>query len=241
MMLRDHFGKCQATPPDIKETLNRLKSENIQSAADSKKYWIYSAKKIGLIDNTVEGGLDMTEESRIQAATMPPFGSDGIAPTAAATPLMSSPRLLYPEDEQNAPAFFYTLLQHIVPVQLTTTERVGSKKSSLYNLPGLGCRYCVIKGRLGLSRVFPSRRRALGGKIIDLYHHIRRCPLCPVESRNDLVRLYKRHEQLRKGQQQQEDQLSTPEALSSNTSQCTQTFAQYEREFLHMLWSRLGK
>lgn len=55
MMLRDHFTKCRAMPPDVKERYLDLKASTCQGATDSKNYWIRSATKLGLVDS--EGGI----------------------------------------------------------------------------------------------------------------------------------------------------------------------------------------
>lgn len=51
MMLRDHFTKCHAMPPAIKERYLCLKANASQGATDSKKYWIVSAHALGLVDS----------------------------------------------------------------------------------------------------------------------------------------------------------------------------------------------
>lgn len=54
MMLRDHFTKCPAMPDHIKHRYMCLKANASQGATDSKRYWVESAKSLGLID-TNEG------------------------------------------------------------------------------------------------------------------------------------------------------------------------------------------
>ena len=54
MMLRDHFTKCPAMPDHLKERYLCLKANASQGATDSKRYWVESAKSLGLVD-TDEG------------------------------------------------------------------------------------------------------------------------------------------------------------------------------------------
>lgn len=54
MMLRDHFTKCPAMPEHLKERYLCLKANASQGATDSKRYWVESAKSLGLVD-TDEG------------------------------------------------------------------------------------------------------------------------------------------------------------------------------------------
>ena len=46
MMLRDHFTKCNAMPPELKDRYLSLKANASQGATDSKRYWIDSGKTI---------------------------------------------------------------------------------------------------------------------------------------------------------------------------------------------------
>lgn len=55
MMLRDHFTKCSAMPPQMNERYLCLKANASQGATDSKKYWIESARTLGLVDTENEG------------------------------------------------------------------------------------------------------------------------------------------------------------------------------------------
>jgi len=54
-MLRDHFTKCNAMPPQMNERYLCLKANASQGATDSKKYWIESARTLGLVDTEQEG------------------------------------------------------------------------------------------------------------------------------------------------------------------------------------------
>eukprot|EP00549_Striatella_unipunctata_P019796 CAMPEP_0118691140 /NCGR_PEP_ID=MMETSP0800-20121206/10512_1 /TAXON_ID=210618 ORGANISM="Striatella unipunctata, Strain CCMP2910" /NCGR_SAMPLE_ID=MMETSP0800 /ASSEMBLY_ACC=CAM_ASM_000638 /LENGTH=354 /DNA_ID=CAMNT_0006588881 /DNA_START=1 /DNA_END=1065 /DNA_ORIENTATION=+ len=60
MMLRDHFPKCQEIPEKLKQRFDHLRSTAIAGAADSKNYWVTSAKDIGLIDT--ERGISIDKE-----------------------------------------------------------------------------------------------------------------------------------------------------------------------------------
>ena len=52
MMLREHFGYCKAMPLEIKERYLSLKENRSQGAIDSKKHWVESASRLGLVDTT---------------------------------------------------------------------------------------------------------------------------------------------------------------------------------------------
>jgi len=62
MMLRDHFGNCNAMPSPTKEKFLRLKRKTTQGATDSKLFWVYAAEQLGLI-NTKDGGIWVCEQT----------------------------------------------------------------------------------------------------------------------------------------------------------------------------------
>ena len=55
MMLRDHFSECPAMPLQVLETYHRLKANDSKGRTDSKKYWIESARVLGLFDTGKNG------------------------------------------------------------------------------------------------------------------------------------------------------------------------------------------
>jgi len=65
MMLRDHFTQCKDMPHDIKEKYISLKSNASQGATDSKKYWVESARGLGLVDT--EKGIRFLADNNVQA------------------------------------------------------------------------------------------------------------------------------------------------------------------------------
>ena len=62
MMMREHLPSCPDIPPDVRERYNALKAGNTGSRTkESKRYWIASARSIGLVDT--ESGIRMTPPS----------------------------------------------------------------------------------------------------------------------------------------------------------------------------------
>jgi hypothetical protein len=189
MMVRDHFGKCPAVPREKALEFQTLKQKNSQGATDSKHYWVYAAQKLGMVD--AGSGIQRTQESIKQALQMPPYGAsieanpnDGCA--QGDDEAEESPSLVCPEDQARLTPFLYELMRHLRLVHLLPSERVGKRKGLPVGLEGMGCQYCFREGRLGFSRCFPLRRRALPSHVLDLYHHCLRCPLCPEEVKEHL-------------------------------------------------------
>jgi hypothetical protein len=210
MMLRDHFDTCTCIPEDIKTQYLSLKRSTCQGATEAKKYWSYSAAKLGLVDSG--HGMIMNDSTRAATKTIPPFGANagevGVPLGEDGNPLM----LIQSSDHGSAPAFLYTLLSHFQRVELLPSERKGNRMSLKCGLPGFGCVHCCQKGRFGLSRVFPARRRTLPFRVTDLYDHICRCNLCPRKAKKILQRL--------RDQEKKEPSR--------------------EKQFLDLVWGRLG-
>mmetsp|Transcript_1188 Transcript_1188/g.1364 ORF Transcript_1188/g.1364 Transcript_1188/m.1364 type:complete len:512 (+) Transcript_1188:363-1898(+) len=63
MMIRDHFLRCHTLPNELKTKFITLKSQSNRGAIDSKKYWVKSAKQLGMVDTTPNQGIMVTEAS----------------------------------------------------------------------------------------------------------------------------------------------------------------------------------
>jgi len=182
MMLRDHFGGCDFMPTRVQDKFMLLKDKPSQGATDSKRYWTYSASKIGMTDSSQ--GIVITTESRAAGLNSPPFGRT--AGQAWEDDTRSCVSLVLPSDRPFVAEFLFLLLTQAQPIRLTEAECIGNRRNLRVGMPGFGCRYCCRHRRLGLSRMFPARRRTLPGKINDLYTHLRRCNVCPQNVKQEL-------------------------------------------------------
>ena len=212
MMLRDHFGSCDAIPAVTKEKFVALKDKPAQGATDSKRFWVYSAMKIGMADSPE--GIIINERTRANGASVPPFGSSPGQPWV--DDAYSSVQLAQPGDRNLVSEFLFTVMSQVQLVCLTESERIGNRRSLKLGLPGFGCCHCCKHRRLGLCRVFPARRRTLPSKINDIYDHLRRCNLCPVTVKEQLERT--------------KHQLNT--GISADQGG--------DKEFFDRVWNRLG-
>lgn len=175
MMLRDHFGNCEAMPAPTLEKFMLLKDKPAQGATDSKRYWIHSATKIGMADTS--DGLVINEQTRADGAKLSPFGT--ASNQKWEDEAYTSETLVVPSDRPLVAEFLFVLMSQVQPIRLTEAECIGNRRSLRVGLPGFGCIYCCEHKRLGLCRMFPARRRTLPSKVNDLYDHLRRCNLCP--------------------------------------------------------------
>lgn len=212
MMLRDHFGSCDAIPAAVKEKFAALKVKPAQGATDSKRFWVYSAMKIGMADSPE--GIVITERTRANCASIPPFGTS--PEQTWADDAYASVPLALQGDRSLVSEFLFTVMSQVQIVRLTDSERIGNRRSLKLGLPGIGCRYCCEHRRLGLCRVFPARRRTLPSKINDVYDHLRRCNLCPASVK----------EQLERTKHQMNNGFSADQGS--------------DKEFFDRIWSRLG-
>lgn len=182
MMLRDHFGMCEAMPEETKKRFLSLKDKPSQGATDSKRYWMYSAMKAGLADSPE--GIVMNQNTVLAGMSAPPFGSE--TPMAWQKEASVAAPLITPADGNLGSPFLRCLLTQAQVVQLREAERIGNRRSLEQGLPGFSCRYCWEQRRLGLCRMFPARRRTLAQKIMDLQDHLRRCQVTPSDVKEQL-------------------------------------------------------
>jgi hypothetical protein len=190
-------------------------------------------------------GLEIDDASRAAAARIPPFGhnSDTVSSLLLEQDDANVP-LALPEDEElleDHPMgpYWYFLFSHVQRVRMSCAERVGNRKSLRLGLPGFGCRYCASAGRLGLSRIFPARRRTLPSKISDLREHLRRCTLCPDHVKQKLLDFDSQRE-VHAREQEESKPAAALSAASSRDPFMPASAAGKEREFFTRIWARLG-
>ena len=137
----------------------------------------------------------MTEESKAAAENLPNFGTteDGQDPAHIVSSEEYVP-MVYEADMHETTPFIYAVLSQLQIVYLLQSERVGKRKTLPLRLEGFGCQHCCRVGRLGFSRNFPLRRRALPAKVEDMFHHLQRCTLCPSDIKALLLRLSQEQE-----------------------------------------------
>jgi hypothetical protein len=218
MMMRDHFGNCQAIPQDVLIKYTDLKRNTSQGATDSKTYWVDSAMKLGLEDSddgiwvsstptharSSSGRTDVSNKKTASPGGLPassatramcgqPVTAEDSRDTPAAPPMppaIESPvPIVFPEDRDCISPLFYLILSQLQFVNMDESERTGNRKKLHAGLTGFGCRRCCQAGRRGLCREFPARRRTLSLKLYDLNEHLLRCTLCPPQLKAELKRL----------------------------------------------------
>jgi len=245
MMIREHFSKCLQMDPDAKERFLTLKGLSTQGAADSKHFWVSSAKAIGMRDTDKCGiAMDSGDASEFQHL----FGR-----RRTGMPIMPPPRtvdadqqhrrnpdqagLLVPSqdkareelclveesDRPYASELTFKLLSHTVRITMTQGDRVGNRKTMEAGARGFACKFCHAQGRLGQCRFFPTRKRTMIEKVKkDLYDHLQRCILCPREVQQELQQLRTRRDD---------------ESRSASPSPEQQQ--EKEKLFFHQVWTRL--
>ena len=142
-------------------------------------------------------GIAITEASQAAVLSAPPFRAEELSGVGSGTAAGSCRHhqendqapLVMPDDKSLVSEYMFELMSNARRVYLMESERVGNRKNLKVNLPGFGCVYCCRTNRRGLSRVFPTRRRALPERIDDLYDHLRRCQLCPTKTKERLASL----------------------------------------------------
>jgi hypothetical protein len=190
---RDHFPDCLAIPATVRMQLDDLRGRSAPEVYNAQHYWIYAAKKVGMFDTS--NGIMMTQMSRYEGSKMESFGS--VVGQAWEDDTRRNESLVDPSDKNLIAQFLYRVLSQAQPICLTETECVGPRRSWSVGLPGLGCRYCCVQRRLGLSRIYPAHRLELPQSVKDLYQHLRRCTLCPQDVKDSIERSKSRMSVLR--------------------------------------------
>lgn len=189
MMIRDHFVTCRGLPDTLKSRFLDLKSRTSQGATDSKRYWIESATKLGMVD-TPGRGIWIDEgllDAGIPTIRSPVGSHSRSSPSESASSSEREKMIVLNDDKPFVSEYIYFLMTLVEKVHLTESERVGNRRSMELGMPGFGCKHCCAAGRKGLCRFFPARRRTLPAKIKDLSDHLRRCTMCPVEVKQKLA------------------------------------------------------
>jgi len=190
MMQRDHFDRCESVPQDKRDHLRVLRNSKTQGACDSKQYWTYAARVLGMFDTP--RGIEMTDESRTAGRAMPYYGLDPcFAPLDAIQKKSQRVEMLVDlvVEGWNMHRLIYVFLSQLQMIELTSQEQKGKRKHLEVGFKGVGCRRCCKERRHGLSRIFPLQKRILPNKLIDICSHLQRCPLCPPDVKSQLTTL----------------------------------------------------
>ena len=193
MMLRDHFGNCDAMPADTKAKFMELRANATQGAVDSKKYWASSARILGMVD-TVDRGIQMAAAPSQRPLTpteeVSASNSDSIESSMVRAPVhLPQTPLMEPSDLWSTSEYTFLLMNQVDRVYLTKEEKVGNRRSMEEGLSGFGCKYCSKASRKGMCRFFPARRRTLPNRLQDLHEHLLKCQLCPEDVKSQLANL----------------------------------------------------
>ncbi|CAB9505745.1 expressed unknown protein [Seminavis robusta] len=212
MMQRDHFHKCTMIPLEQRRHLETLRRSNTQGACDSKQYWTYAAKTLGMFDTP--RGIEMNQQAVEAGRQMPNFGVGEAVAVKEDSKVSSLDQkqkvdngehllLQFCSTDAKLPAYLGHLLTQLQVVTLLPSEKTGKRKALPIGFTGLGCKCCSKAGRLGFSRTFPLRRRTLPAKLDDMLSHLLRCPLTPSHIKSELLllqggnderkRLYQKH------------------------------------------------
>jgi len=222
-LLQRHMHVCENVPQEIMKRYNDLKADDARSGT-SKKYWIESAKALGLVD-TVHG-IQFSNNSSLSMQTFnypaEIFSTDtGVnphSPSPNSNLLMqksgSSPSmvggentlfsdieggpLVAPEYKYLATAYSYALLSQMQACVFTEADRLGKRKGLPLGFAGLACRHCY--GGYGSGRFFPSNIKTMSdtSKTLNVLHsHMMRCRKCPSRVKVGLQTLRLGHDEER--------------------------------------------
>lgn len=212
-LLQRHLQKCPNIPKELLERYSLLKSDDARSAT-SKKYWIDSARSLGLVDTpdgiryapshaTVSTEIDATENSSSGEANALSKEGD-CTRDERGTSLTSNfetfgrkdaSSLVNETDIKRSTKYAYNIMQQMQRCVFSEADRLGKRKDFQAGFAGLACRHCF--GGYGSGRFFPSSIKTLSdtSKTLNvLYAHLLRCRKCPVEVKEKLSEHKKTHD-----------------------------------------------
>ena len=188
-LLQRHLRICSYVPPEILARYDELKSSNARSGA-SKKYWVESAMKLGLVDTPNGIRLDKEVHFSHIAAEANDSRTDNWKNCVQAPP-----SLVIPSDQRSTTSFTFHLLSQMQPCVFTEADRLGRRRGLKVGFVGLGCRHC--SGIHGSGRFFPSSVKTMAdaSKSLDvIYRHVIKCKNCPWEIKSQLRNLREIHD-----------------------------------------------
>lgn len=195
-LLQRHLKSCAFVPPEVIAKYDELKSSNARSGA-SKKYWMESATRMGLIDTP--DGIRLNKEVYLQnkqAAKREAGEADSSSPSNPTSVTgANAPPLVLPSDKRYTTAFTFHLMAQMQPCVFTEADRLGRRRNLDVGFAGLACRHCF--GGYGNGRFFPSSIKTMSdaSKTLDaIYKHVSKCQDCPADIKSGLSNLRDFHD-----------------------------------------------
>ena len=215
-LLQRHMHVCENVPPEIMSRYNELKADDARSGT-SKKYWIESAKALGLIDTPNGIQFSTIGVQRLPHAAKIFSTDHGASPESnllllpkaiSTSSIVGGENSLFsdieggplvaPEYKYLATAYSYALLSQMQACVFTEADRLGKRKGLPLGFAGLACRHCY--GGYGSGRFFPSNIKTMSdaSKTLNVLHsHMMRCRKCPSRVKVGLQTLRLGHDEER--------------------------------------------
>ena len=108
-------------------------------------------------------------------------------------------RLVEPSDRAVATGFSFAVLSEYTLCTFAETDRQGKRKGLSIGFPGMKCYHCNGTDRKG-GRFFPSTIKTMADTkktLISIHNHIMKCPKCPEEVKEEILRLRHLHDEER--------------------------------------------
>jgi hypothetical protein len=190
-MLRLHFSSCSAIPDSIREKFNSLKEGTLMQHEETNRYWVDSARDIGLRNVLpTEKGWGVR------------FGRDPLLPSPSdeldreevtgKSPNLPSTCLVRNSDRGEITDQTLLMMRQVKVATFEERDIRGGSSSTARNralhYPGLGCKYCMFKSSSG--RHFPTSHKNLTDNTANaLMTHVSSCKRVPEHIKASLAYL----------------------------------------------------
>lgn len=184
---RRHFLKCSEMPDDARKTFQSLRGFAAKAESETKKYWIDSAREVGITDFEEKGGIKFFRDpSTPSAADLIEKERGKIKKNA----VVDRTSLVRPTDVSTD--YSYLLMKQMRPCRFKNSDRrvgPGSRgRDRALGFPGIACKYCSSKD--GAGRFFPVASKSLADNTANaISSHLASCNRCPESVKSSLAYL----------------------------------------------------
>lgn len=178
---RVHCMVCPDITQDVKTKLAQLSTASAW-IANSRQYWVDSAKALGMVDTddgirferNPEQSLSQAKEKSLEKEVSDVNQTKG-------EPLVTT------ADISIIPPYVYFLMRQVETCKFTEADRFIARSKGQLGFAGFQCRHC--NGHAGLGKYFPLTCKSLATNSTsqNVHAHLLKCRKCPQHVKDQLV------------------------------------------------------
>jgi hypothetical protein len=180
---RFHLGECKMVPKEVRDKFDELQlaSSKGSKGLATRKYWITSAQKIGLVDTSK--GIRFTRDPSLPLSKA--ISLDILAQVASNVTTVDR-RLVLPKDKDNIADFLYMVLEQLQACRFTEADR-NKRRLKDVGCIGVECKHCA--GQVESRKFFWSSANAVESNFVSVHTHMMECKMIPAALKDQLLEL----------------------------------------------------